>query len=74
MLRQSDARGKGVRAMAQEGPDAVTAVRAIVAALGEYACEQRKDALVAWVEAALAPTGGRLFAGYVRRKEEAPDG
>jgi hypothetical protein len=46
---------------------------AVTAAIHDYACDRRRDALVAWVDAALAPVGGRLFEGYSRRKEVAPD-
>ena len=46
---------------------------AVTAAIHDYACDRRRDALVAWVDAALAPVGGRLFEGYSRRKVDAPD-
>lgn len=52
--------------------DAEAAER-LVEALREYAGEGRKEALMAWVDTALAPVGGRLFEGYRRHKEEAPD-
>ena len=66
--RRWTGRGKSLwRAL--ERYDAKAAQR-LAAALREYACEGRKAAVVAWVDAALAPAGGRLFEGYLRRKEE----
>ena len=63
-------KGKGLwRALARY--DAEGAQR-LAAALQAYAREQRKDALVAWVDAALEPTGGRLFEGYRREKDDVP--
>lgn len=52
--------------------DAAAAQR-LSAAMHEFTVYHRKEALVEWVDAALAPAGGRLFEGSARHKEDTPD-
>ena len=64
--------GKGKR-LWQELVDHDAAAQRLSAAMHEYTVHQRKQALVAWADAALAPAGSRLFTGHQHHKEDVPD-